>query len=131
MRLRVVQALTGIAAVFTVSLAFAAGSGVQGTPDQAQVLVNKDVGNERWSITLNLTSGGTLTGNVFRTDGPPAFVWCTPTGTDDHGSPADDVTHFSCYGANACLTAPCGSEQWTLIAPDVQLPGSFFLPRGQ
>jgi hypothetical protein len=128
MKSKLVHALALGVFAFTTSLAYAAGSGVQGTPDQAQVLINKDVGNERWSITLNLTSGGTVTGNVFRTDGPPAFVWCTPTRTDDLGSPAQDITHFACYGADECLAAPCGAEQWQLIAPDIQLPGSFFLP---
>src|SRR6185369_17146882 len=56
--------------------------GVQTTPDNQHILVSKDVGNERWAISLN--ADDTITGNVFLCDGsPPAFVWCAVV-ADDH-----------------------------------------------
>src|SRR5262245_1237489 len=52
-------------------------SGVQISPDGKRVLISKDVGDERWAITLN--DDNTVTGNVFPQDGgPPQFVWCEP-----------------------------------------------------
>ena len=74
-------------------LSAAASTGVQWTPDGLRLLVSKDVGNERWAITLN--ENGSATGNVFRSDGgDPAFVWCQETGRN-----GSDVS-YSCSGAD-------------------------------
>lgn len=74
-------------------------SGIQRTPDDARVLVSKDVGGDRYAITLN-TDDGTLTGNVFSTDGSaPKFIACVPTGTNA----------FSCRVADTC-DASAGRE---------------------
>ena len=105
-------------------------SGVALTPDERDILVSKDIAGERWAITLSLAPDAPLqvTGNVFRTDGgEPAFVYCTPTRIE--GS-ADDIAnaifHFQCFGNTSCRPGDCPS--WGLIANDVTLPGSFFLP---
>jgi hypothetical protein len=115
------------------------------TYDGFNYLVNKDLGGERWSISLNLVpvrnEDGTfrdeiasLTGNVFKPDGsPPSFLHCTvrpdSTGTlDDQGS----TFRFSCDGASACdgTAADCAASAWTLVGDDVALPASFLLPPG-
>ena len=120
------------------------GSGVQVSPDAKRVLVSKDVGNERWSITQN--DDGTVTGNVFALDGgQPSFVWCEPTddgfdfgdfwddfiddliGDDDDDDGNDDQLRYDCYGANACGASPCDEDEWDFIA-EVTLPESFFRP---
>ncbi len=100
----------------------ARASGLQITPDAKRVLVNKDVGDERWALSLN--DDDTVTGNVFRTDGsPPSFVWCEEV--VDDGS-TTDVT-LACYGAAPCPAAPCTTDEWDFIA-DVVLPATFFAP---
>ncbi len=67
-------------------------SGIQRTPDGARVLVSKDVGGQRYAITLNVADG-TVTGNVFSTDGSaPQFISCTPTG----------LNAFNCRVAATC-----------------------------
>ena len=90
--------------------------GIQGTPDGRRILVNKDVGTERWAITLN--TDGTVLGNVFRSDGgPPSFLSCDPL---------PDANHFACYGADDCSTDRC-VDQYAFIA-NIELPPSFFQP---
>jgi hypothetical protein len=108
-----------------------AGDGVQITPDGSQILVSKDVGNERWSITLDLTSDNPLhvSGNVFRQNGgPPAFLHCSIE--DVIGDP-NDIRRaqfiWNCFAADRCDAAPCTAAQWTFIA-QIKLPGEFFLP---
>jgi len=79
------------------------------------ILVNKDVGAERYAINLN--PNGTVTGNVFRRDGGlPAFLFCTPTGTPHV---------YACSGADACTTEDCAGEPFAFVA-DVTLPDDFF-----
>ena len=57
-------------------------SGSTLSPDQQSFLVNKDLGNERWTINVNLFSTDpsdiiNVTGSIFRADGGPAsFVIC-------------------------------------------------------
>jgi hypothetical protein len=52
------------------------------TQDRDTRIITKDVGSERWAITVN-PNDGTVSGNVYRTDGgPPQFVWCWPQATD-------------------------------------------------
>lgn len=89
--------------------------GIQGTPDEKRVLVQKDVGTERWAISLNFDDG-TATGNIFRADGgDPAFVVCEPTGSPNA---------FACSGADKCRATPCTD----LFVPigEVTLPETFF-----
>jgi len=98
-----------------------ADAGAPGAPPRAVsvdplgglLLVNKDVGSERWAITEN--EDGSITGNVFSADGgAPAFIVCEPNGAPDG---------FTCLGAGPCAAAPCGDD----FAPlgDVTLPAGF------
>lgn len=104
------------------AVATARESGFQLTPDGRQVLVSKDVGAERWVIVRS--EDGTVSGNVFRDEGAPLFVWCQPR-EDSPG--ADDTVALSCFGADTCAGAPCDDSAWGFIA-DVDLPSSFFEP---
>lgn len=114
------------AVVLSVSVALAAG-GVQLTPDGTCVLASKDVGAERWSITLDFERG-TVSGNVYRTNGAPAFVWCVLTGANENPDPAKTIFEFGCFGADRCFSTPCViDEEWVVLGP-VAIPGSFFLP---
>jgi len=88
--------------------------GIQRTPDLQIILVNKDVGTDRFAISLN--QDGSVTGNVFRENEPsPAFIHCTPTG---------QANEYACSGADTCVTATC-VDQYTFIG-NVTLPSDFF-----
>ena len=117
-----------LALVFTgAGPAFAAQTGVQWTPDSDRILVNKDVGAERWAITLNL-SDFSASGNVFRTDGgDPAFIWCEKTGHSYDDSIGELDLQYRCFGADRAVGG-FTSPDWTLISDDVVLPLSFFIP---
>lgn len=100
--------------------ASSAAAGVRPGRDGNSVLVNKDIGGERWAISKN--ADGTITGNVFFPDGrPPAFVFCEETGDDGEN------LQLACYGSDRCSAAPCPPEAWNFIA-DVELPLAFFNP---
>jgi len=130
-------------AVIATLVAGAAGaqvpSGSTLSPDGRSFLVNKDLGNERWTINVNLYGNApgdiiNVTGNIFRADGGPAsFVTCLVR-SDSTGSLADPDSTFrlSCSGSDACtFTAEsCARDAWTPIADDVPVPASFFLPPG-
>jgi hypothetical protein len=108
----------------------AAPSGVQWTPDGARILVNKDVGNERWAITLNLSDFSAV-GNVFFTDGrAPSFIWCSKTGETFDGSGGELDLHYSCSGADRGLGG-FAEDDWAVISNDVSLPLSFFIPEAE
>jgi len=104
-------------------------TGVQVTPDHTHVLVSKDVGVERWAIAGSAVDDS-ISGNVFRSDGgPPAFVWCRKTGDDQNPAIRNRMLTYECSGADACPASGCDPEkQWNLIASDVHLLASFFLP---
>lgn len=104
------------------AVAIARESGVQISPDGRQALVSKDVGAERWVIVRS--GDGTVSGNVFRGEDAPLFVWCEPR-EDAPGS--DDTVALSCFGADACAAAPCDDTGWNFVG-DVDLPASFFAP---
>lgn len=118
-----------------------AESGSTLTPDGRHFLVNKDVGAERWAISLNplapedvtAASGAILTGNVFRSDGGlPSFVWC-PTRASSPGTLANPDSEFvvDCYATDPCTTtAGACFREWILIAQRISLPAAFFLPPG-
>jgi hypothetical protein len=85
-------------------------AGVQTTPDGTRILVNSDVGDERWAITKH--PDGILTGNVFRlAGGDPAFIACTPLA---------EANHYRCEGGDGCLTestVPGGSPRGVSQSP--------------
>src|SRR5690242_15343204 len=90
------------------SRAAAQSRGAQLSRDEFRVLVNKDVGVDRWAITQN--EDGSATGNVFRSDGgPPAFLFCDP---------ADGPNAFRCFGADACNAE--GVQRGIQVTPDGQ-----------
>lgn len=113
-----------------VSIAFPAAaqpaSGTRTTPDGKRILISKDIAGERWAIAVNLPDG-TVTGNVFRAEGPPQFVWCERTGDDGRLDPVNGEIFYSCRGADPCDASPCEASAWTTLG-EVSLPGSFFLP---
>ncbi len=110
--------------------ALAAPTGVQWTPDGLRILVNKDVGPERWAISWNLADVST-TGNVFFTDDrSPAFVWCEKTGHDYVASAAELDLQFRCFGADRAFGG-FHFNDWSLIDDDVVLPASFFIPQAE
>ena len=116
-----------------------APSGSTLSPDARSFLVNKDLGNERWTINVNLFGSSpadiiNVTGNIFRADGGPAsFVTCLVR-NDSTGTLTDPDSTFrlSCSGSDACTTTAedCARDAWTPIADDVPVPASFFLPPG-
>jgi hypothetical protein len=94
-------------------------SGIQITPDGERVLINKDVGDERWAITRNLDDL-TVTGNVFQIEGgDPLFLFC------EQQDQIEDDLEFECFGADRCTDSTC--PEFEFIA-EVTLPESFFLP---
>jgi hypothetical protein len=120
------------------AVADAAGNaGTTLTPDLLALMANKDIGNERWTINLNLAepaSGSILsaTGNVFRgVSDSPAFVYCELR-SDSTGSLLDpaSIFRFSCRGAPPCRDTPeeCATNDWSLISDDVEVRADFFLP---
>jgi len=116
-----------IAVFATWAAAALAASGVQVAPGGRRTLVSKDVAGERWAITCE--EDGTIVGNVFRpVGGPPSFVWCDRQSDDGNVDPYARISTLDCYGADACVAAPCAvGAGWSFIA-SVSLPGSFCLP---
>ncbi len=95
-----------ISGVFGASHALARESGIQGTPDGKRILVNKDVGSERYAIAQDRTDLS-ATGNVFFTDArSPAFLFCT----------AEGGSSFSCSVADPCPSS--GRESGIQRRPD-------------
>jgi len=93
------------------------GSGIQVTPDDARILISKEVDGARWAITRNVDDG-TVTGNVYFPDGgEPLFLFCEETDATE-----DEVT-LRCSGADGCVAAPCGGFSFL---SEVSLPLEFF-----
>ncbi|MBM4270057.1 MAG: hypothetical protein FJ144_26225 [Deltaproteobacteria bacterium] len=84
-----------------------AQSGLQITPDARVTLISKDVGDQRWAIAYDASSG-TVTGNVFFPGGgEPAFVFCERIRDDGNREDGEGDIAFSCSGADACVAPPC------------------------
>lgn len=123
----VTSAFLSLAAV---GLATSAAAQIQLTPDSQRYLIQREVGPEQWAISYNFEDG-TVTGNVFRTDGsPPEFIWCEITNIAYAATPADNQYTLDCFGSVACTQAPCEADAWNLISSGIQLSGNFFLPPG-
>jgi hypothetical protein len=102
-------------------------AGTRTTPDGKHLLISKDVGAERWAISVDL-GDGTVTGNVFSPDGgDPQFVWCERAGDDGSLDPSEGIIQYACRGSDRCAGAPCLASSWVPLG-DVNLPGSFLLP---
>ncbi|MBI3769023.1 MAG: hypothetical protein HY271_11110 [Deltaproteobacteria bacterium] len=105
----------------------ASSGGVQWSPDGVRLFAQKDVGGERWAITLNLDDL-TLTGNVFFPDGrPPAFLWCDPQGHSHDPNVANLILNYRCFGSDQAQFG-FDSQDWTLISDQVALNATFFGP---
>jgi hypothetical protein len=115
-----------LAAICVASVDKAQERGTQLTPPQDLVLVNKDVGDQRWAIALDLRTG-TATGNVFRRNGgPTSFIWCSATKVELAADPKETNYTLDCWGADACPSPPCAIDSWSRIPESpVDLPGSF------
>lgn len=129
-----------------------APTGVTMTPDQRHLLVNKQLGAERWTISVNLVPEGeggggprvaSITGNVFRPDTDEvSFLYCQvePGSTGSLAEP-ESVLGLRCKGAGPCAggAPPCEDREscgalacarhgWTLVAGGIEIPAGFFLP---
>ena len=130
MSVRVLTVIALAVALGGAPTAHAAVSGVQWTPDSARILVNKDVGVERWAITLNL-SDFSATGNVFFSDGQaPAFIWCQKTGQNFESDIGELTLQYRCFGSDRAIGGFASSD-WSLISDQVFLPLSFFIPEAE
>jgi hypothetical protein len=93
------------------------------------LMVNSDVGNERWAISW-CQPGVVVSGNVFRTNGLPAFLWCAVT--DVIGTVPTGSLVITCFGADRCPPnnqngGTCSADQWSPLGA-ITLPLRFFLP---
>jgi hypothetical protein len=113
--------------IFLSSTAAAQPRNLQVTPAGDHVLINKDVGDERWALSYDLFAD-TLTGTVYFESGQnPAFYDCTNTTPED-----PETVNLSCSisnpgcGASPATTTACpqGGE-WQPVATQ-PLPRSFF-----
>ena len=100
------KSIAGTGAMLAMTLAAPAlgqtgrGSGIQCTPDNSAVLVNKDVGGERWVITFNQRDGFT-TGNVIGADGSVTFLAC------NFGSIENGEVALTCGTSGSCSDTSC------------------------
>lgn len=97
--------------VMTLSAASALASDVAFSPDSRFVLVQKNLGVQRWAIVRD-QSDHSITGNIFNPEGGSQFVWCQSLGADQ----------YDCVGNSGCTVAGC---DWAEIAT-VTVPESFF-----
>lgn len=127
--MNVSRSFAAIFASFLVAAApcFAAKSGTQLSRDFSTVLVQKDVGAERWAISLAL-DGLAVTGNVFFTDArPPAFLSCVLTSLGQNLDTFQMSLSFNCFGSDPAQGAFRPAD-YTLIAENVELSAEFFFP---
>lgn len=109
------------------------------TPDRVHLLVNKELGAERWSISTNFAPDDStrivsVTGNVYRSDDDTvSFVHCAlrPDSTGSLDDPSSTL-RFTCRGTGSCdeTALACARSAWTPLSRDVGIPASFFLPPG-
>jgi hypothetical protein len=99
----------------------AAGKGLAITADEKNVMVNKDVGADRWAITWG-SPVTRMSGNVFSPSGV-SFLDCQIVGITGDDLYTDSM-FLTCDGG-AGLVPPDG---WRRVATGIELPLSFFLP---
>lgn len=119
--------IVAVVSIVAASPCAAQPGGTQLSRDGNAVLVQKDVGAERWAITMNLEDRA-LTGNVFFTDArPPTFIACDPVDLTYDPATATLLLIYDCFAADDAPGAfsPVG---WTLIREDVTLNANFFFP---
>lgn len=96
--------------------AMAQNSPVTLSPDGHSLLVQKNLGLQRWAIVRDQSSRS-VTGNIFNPEGGSQFVWCENQGGEQ----------YRCLGSDGCAQEPC---IWSLIA-NVAIPESFFTIAGR
>lgn len=101
-------------------------AGVRTTPNSRQILLNKDVGAERWAITRN-EDDQSVTGNVFSSDQAPVFLFCERTGDNGDPDPVAVLIDYRCSVADRCRDPKCSTSEWE-FSQDVVIPGWFFKP---
>jgi subtilisin len=101
-------------------------AGVRPTPNLKQILLNKDVGGERWAITRN-EDDQSVTGNVFTAGEAPVFLYCEKTGDNGDPDPAALLIDYRCWVADRCYDSLCAPSEWK-FSQDVVIPGWFFDP---
>ncbi len=104
-------------------------SGAQET-DDGRVLVNKDVGGERWAIVLDDVLG-TVTGNVFdATSGDATFIECTPLPTGAlrclgtascRGDARQSGVQLVPSGRSILVSKDVGGERWAIGRRELDL----------
>ena len=102
-------------AVISIGSAAHAQSDATISPEGQYVLVQKNLGVQRWAIVRDQETRA-ITGNIFNPEGNGSqFVWCSYLG--------DEL--YDCVGGGNCATEPC---PWAPIA-QVKIPESFFALR--
>lgn len=106
--------------------AYGRDSGINASGDGKYVLIQKDVGDARWAINLDLQNDYRLTGNVFSSSAPPVFVDCAVEQIERNGSERlrDWVFTYRCSLTDSCNERSCPG--WATIDDVVVLPGTFF-----
>ncbi len=122
--------LVAVTLVMALTTSASAKSPVRFTPDGTTILVNKNVGTERWTISLD-AERATVSGNVLIGDDDARFLWCGITDAiGDPGDLASQTLVMHCFYGDPCTdVASCGAgfSGWHSIG-EVQIPGTFFLP---
>ena len=93
-------------------------TGLQITPDDKRIIVQKDVGAEHWVVVYNVDDGS-VTGNVFFSDAEPVFLWCELIDT------TEDDLDYDCYEADSCRNDTCSVDDWDFVSSPL-VPKSFF-----
>jgi hypothetical protein len=128
---------TALVATAAPSRAQESPTAVTMTPDGLHLLVNKQLADERWSISMNLASdhitvvdvAGEVFGSADETDA--SFVHCSvrPDSTGSLDVPSS-IFRLTCKGSGGCAgrALDCARGSWQRITDDVSIPASFFLP---
>lgn len=103
---------------------------VQVSPDGANLMINKPLGGQEWSIVVNF-GAQTVAGNVFNFNGSdPQFIYCTiidPFVAGPAGFSGIDIVTLECKAAYGCTGFPCTPMERTDLG-NVEVIGSFFVP---
>jgi hypothetical protein len=126
--MRIVVAALAVALMLP-SLAHAQRA-VQVSPDGANLMINKPLAGQEWSIVVNF-GAQTVAGNVFNFNGSnPQFIYCTiidPFVAGPAGFSGIAIVTLECKAADRCTGFPCSAVEWTDLGT-VGVIGAFFLP---
>ena len=120
-----------VLSVLVLATSVNAKSPVRFTPDGTAILVNKNVGNERWTITLD-ADRASITGNVSIGDSEVKFRWCgIVDAVGDQHDLANQTLVLHCFYGDPCTdlaTCKQGFDGGWHSIGEVRIAGSFFLP---